>query len=363
MRGALIALLFVALPAAGAFAAVRPSEPHSPFAETDLPASSGILDNPNFDLMVLEVVEVRGGGGLPMEATVRIEEVLRGRDWAGRTASARWGWDSLTPRNHGLPPPGTRLLAGVVSSKHRNESIQLTVVRAFEPSAANLETAHRSMAPPDPAPWLVLVVPVLAWALLALALQARRAPIRILLLAGALCGALATVALYLDYERRMSSYTTIRLDLYLVGPAVALALALPFAAARLMRRGNAPWRAAPDPPATTLYRPVGRAELALIEASGWREFPPRLPEQPIFYPVLNERYAVEIAEKWNTKDPASGFAGFVTRFRVRTDYLDRFEVHTVGAAHHQEYWIPAEELPALNRSIVGVIEVVGSFTE
>lgn len=48
-----------------------------------------------------------------------------------------------------------------------------------------------------------------------------------------------------------------------------------------------------------------------IEASGWREFPPRLPEQPIFYPVLNEEYAVQIAHDWNV--PASG-AGFVTRF-------------------------------------------------
>lgn len=117
----------------------------------------------------------------------------------------------------------------------------------------------------------------------------------------------------------------------------------------------------PALPTTTLYRPVGRQELALIEASGWREFPPRLPEQPIFYPVLNERYAAEIAERWNTKDPASGFAGFVTCFRVRTEYLDRFEVQTVGAAHHQEYWVPAEELPEFNGSIVGRIEVVGSF--
>lgn len=174
-------------------------------------------------------------------------------------------------------------------------------------------------------------------------------------------GALAIVALYVDYERRMSWYTTLRLDLFLVGPAAVLALALPFAAVWLMRPGNAPWRAPIDPPLTTLYRPVGRAELALIEASGWREFPPRLPEQPIFYPVLNERYAVEIAEKWNTKDPASGFAGFVTRFRVRTDFLSRFEVQTVGAAHHQEYWIPADELPELNRNIVGPIEVVRSF--
>jgi len=36
-------------------------------------------------------------------------------------------------------------------------------------------------------------------------------------------------------------------------------------------------------------------------------FPPRLPEQPIFYPVTNEKYAAEIASKWSTADKASGF--------------------------------------------------------
>ncbi len=45
----------------------------------------------------------------------------------------------------------------------------------------------------------------------------------------------------------------------------------------------------------TLYRPTGEKEFALIRASGWREFPLRLPEQPIFYPVLNEEYAAQIA--------------------------------------------------------------------
>jgi hypothetical protein len=35
-----------------------------------------------------------------------------------------------------------------------------------------------------------------------------------------------------------------------------------------------------------MYRPVGPKELELIAASGYREFPPRLPDQPIFYPVL-----------------------------------------------------------------------------
>jgi hypothetical protein len=46
---------------------------------------------------------------------------------------------------------------------------------------------------------------------------------------------------------------------------------------------------------TVLYRPVGPKELKLIESSDYREFPPRLPEQPIFYPVLNEEYAAAIA--------------------------------------------------------------------
>jgi hypothetical protein len=56
-----------------------------------------------------------------------------------------------------------------------------------------------------------------------------------------------------------------------------------------------------------LYRPVGEKELRLIEAGGYMAFPPRLPEQPIFYPVTNEKYAAEIASKWSTADKASGF--------------------------------------------------------
>jgi len=86
----------------------------------------------------------------------------------------------------------------------------------------------------------------------------------------------------------------------------------------------------PEPEAITLYRPVGQAELDLIRASAFRAFPPRLPSQPIFYPVLNEEYAAQIARDWNTGDAASGFVGYVTRFRVRADYLARHEVRTVG---------------------------------
>ncbi|HEX6037183.1 hypothetical protein [Longimicrobium sp.] len=112
---------------------------------------------------------------------------------------------------------------------------------------------------------------------------------------------------------------------------------------------------------TVLWRPVGRAELALIEQSGWTAFPPRLEHQPFFYPVANENYAAQIARDWNTKDAASGYTGFVTRFRVRSDHLARHPLQTAGARVHQEYWIPAEEMDAFNQAIVGPIEVVAEF--
>jgi hypothetical protein len=110
----------------------------------------------------------------------------------------------------------------------------------------------------------------------------------------------------------------------------------------------------------TLWRPVGPAELALIRASGMRAFPPRLPEQPIFYPVLTEEYAIRIARDWNV--PASG-KGYFTRFRVARAFIDRYEAHAVGGEAHREYWIPAADLAALNAALVGAIEVVAEFTE
>jgi hypothetical protein len=108
----------------------------------------------------------------------------------------------------------------------------------------------------------------------------------------------------------------------------------------------------------TLWRPTGPEELVLVEASGWRRWPPRLPDQPIFYPVLNEDYAVRIARDWNVK--ASG-VGYVTRFDVRRAFLDEFDVQQAGGETILEYWIPAERLEELNDSIVGTIEVVQTF--
>jgi len=110
-----------------------------------------------------------------------------------------------------------------------------------------------------------------------------------------------------------------------------------------------------------LYRPVGRKELDLIRESGDRAFPPRLSWQPIFYPVLDEAYAIQIARDWNAKDEFSGYAGYVTRFRVRAAYLSRHPVQTVGNLTHREYWIPAEDLDSFNANIVGSIEVVAEY--
>jgi hypothetical protein len=112
---------------------------------------------------------------------------------------------------------------------------------------------------------------------------------------------------------------------------------------------------------TILYRPVGRHERDLIAASGWQAFPPRLPHQPIFYPVLTEQYAVQIARDWNTKDVASAYVGYVTRFAVDTAYLLQYPVQQAGARAHQELWIPAAELVSFNRHIVGGIEVIHEF--
>jgi len=111
----------------------------------------------------------------------------------------------------------------------------------------------------------------------------------------------------------------------------------------------------------TLFRPVGQKELDLIAQDGWRGFPPRLSFQPIFYPVLNEEYATQIARDWNTKDAASGYVGYVTRFQVRADFLTRYEIKVVGGSQHQEYWILAEDLAEFNQNIVGPIEVVSEF--
>ena len=111
----------------------------------------------------------------------------------------------------------------------------------------------------------------------------------------------------------------------------------------------------------TLYRPIGQREMDLIRSSGFRSFPPRLPHQPIFYPVLTEQYAIQIARDWNTKDAASGYIGYVTRFQVPDAFISQFPVQKVGGSEALEYWIPAETLHGFNSNIIGLIEVIHVF--
>lgn len=111
----------------------------------------------------------------------------------------------------------------------------------------------------------------------------------------------------------------------------------------------------------TLYRPVGLKELALIFELNWKRFPPRLAWQPIFYPVMNEPYAIEIATKWNLDDEGSGYAGFVAAFDVNQEYVSKYKVENVGGAIHNELWVPAEELDKFNKNIVGEIRITKAF--
>jgi hypothetical protein len=108
-----------------------------------------------------------------------------------------------------------------------------------------------------------------------------------------------------------------------------------------------------------LFRPIGLKELGLVYDSGMRAFPPRLPEQPIFYPVTSGTYARQIAKDWNTK--AGTLAGFVTRFKVETPYVSKFERRVVGSREHEELWVPAEELAVFNEHIIGAIEVIEAY--
>ncbi|MGV8084485.1 MAG: hypothetical protein AB2L09_12785 [Coriobacteriia bacterium] len=108
-----------------------------------------------------------------------------------------------------------------------------------------------------------------------------------------------------------------------------------------------------------LWRPVGMRELELSYASGMKTFPPRLPHQPFFYPVLNQEYATRIARDWNTKE--APFAGYVTCFEVDDDYARQFEPHVVGGQQYVELWVPAAQLDEFNLAIRGSVGVIAAY--
>nr|WP_306552719.1 MULTISPECIES: ADP-ribosylation/crystallin J1 [unclassified Chryseobacterium] len=95
--------------------------------------------------------------------------------------------------------------------------------------------------------------------------------------------------------------------------------------------------------------------------TGYKKFPPRLEWQPIFYPVLDESYASEIAEKWNTRDEFGNYLGFVTQFYVSEEVAKQYPAQNVGAKNHNELWVPSEGLEEFNQAIIGKIEVIKVF--
>ena len=110
-----------------------------------------------------------------------------------------------------------------------------------------------------------------------------------------------------------------------------------------------------------LWRPVGQKELAKIDASGMRAFPPRLPEQPIFYPVLSFEYAEKIARDWNSVRENHGYVGFVVAFDIDDAYASRFPEQLAGGKDCPELWVPAEKLEEFNRHIRGRIEIIAEY--
>lgn len=112
-----------------------------------------------------------------------------------------------------------------------------------------------------------------------------------------------------------------------------------------------------------LYRPTGLAELELIRQSGMRRWPPRLPDQPIFYPVTTFDYAEKIARDWNSVRPAPDNFGFVTRFEITPECAAKYPLQLAGGKAHEELWVPAEELETFNDAIIGEIGVVASYQD
>lgn len=103
-----------------------------------------------------------------------------------------------------------------------------------------------------------------------------------------------------------------------------------------------------------LYRPINKNELKLIKESEWNGFPPRLPEQPIFYPVLDYNYAKKI-NKWNVNAYGNGY---IVEFHIDDDYISEFDIHNVGNRNDNEYWIPSDELNEFNKNIIGKIKLI-----
>jgi hypothetical protein len=99
--------------------------------------------------------------------------------------------------------------------------------------------------------------------------------------------------------------------------------------------------------------------MALVFEAGMHAFPRGLLEQPIFYPVLVEEYADQIARTWNTKDEP--FAGYVLEMEIPDNYAGCFTPRTVGGSTYRELWVPAKRLTEFNVHLTRAITVRRAF--
>ena len=109
---------------------------------------------------------------------------------------------------------------------------------------------------------------------------------------------------------------------------------------------------------TILFHALGSDELELIKRSGWTQFPSRSREEPLFYPILTEEYATQVAKEAYVEVDG---VGWVIKSAVSTDFVRKYDVQQIGASYQREYWIPAAELADLNRHLVGPIEVLAEL--
>lgn len=97
----------------------------------------------------------------------------------------------------------------------------------------------------------------------------------------------------------------------------------------------------------------------MVLKNQYKKWPPRLPEQPIFYPVTNVQYAKEV-NLWNVQQFGKGY---ITKFLVKKAFMNSYSIQKVGGKHHTEWWIPAQDLEKLNDNIVGLIEIIGEISQ
>ncbi|WP_437206646.1 hypothetical protein [Planctomicrobium sp. SH664] len=112
----------------------------------------------------------------------------------------------------------------------------------------------------------------------------------------------------------------------------------------------------------TLYCSVGQPELDFIAGAGWVRLPLSQKGMATFTPVLSEAYAIRIARE-QTRRANSEYAGYVLRFHVEKEYLERLEFREAGGRGFREFVIPEREHERFNAHLVGEIALLHEFVQ